>query len=89
MSINLDSVGEFTWGFGSKFLIQVGSDYYTWSDPEYNGTNEIRPFNGSPQNFTSKGFCGRDKGIHRIRDYCGEMVTFVDCDEIGCKPKGL
>lgn len=79
MSISLDSVGEFTWNFGSKFLIQVGIKYYVWSDPEYNGDNTIKPFEGNPANFTSEGFCGRAKGTHSIRGYCGEEVKFVDC----------
>ena len=79
MKINLDSIGKFTWGFGSKFLIQIEDRYYVWSDPNYNGDNTIRPYFENPSDFTSPGFCGRDKGIHSIRRYCGNNVKFIDC----------
>lgn len=78
MNISLDSIAEFTWGFGHLFLLQVGQEYYVWSDPDYQGDNTIRPFKGDPLNFASPGFCGRDKGTHRIRDYCGEDVKFEE-----------
>ena len=83
MSLNLDDVAEFTWNFGQLFLLQVddvnGSKYYVWSCPDYKGDNTIRPFIGDPRNFTQPGFCGRHKGRHRIRDYCGNDAVFVGC----------
>ena len=79
MTISLDSVGEFTWGFGTNFLIEIGTERYVWSSPDYNGDNTIKPYKGNPRNFTSDGFCGRDKGTHIIREYCGNDVRFVDC----------
>ncbi len=81
MPINLDSTCEFVWGFGQYFLLkEVGvckdPAYYVWSDPDYSGNNEIIRFEGNPDNFTHEGFCGRYKGIHSIRGYCGENVKF-------------
>lgn len=80
--LTLDAVVDFVWGFGSDFLLgPVRKDntdfYWVWSDPDYNGDNTIRPFNGDPKNFTSPGFCGRCKGTHRIANYCGTEVQIL------------
>lgn len=81
MPIDLDTVADFTWGFGHLFLLETqGGKFYVWSDPDYNGDNTIRPYTENPDNFTSNDFRGRDKGIHTIRDYCGPDVVFVDCN---------
>ena len=80
MSISLDSIAEFTWGFGMHFLLKVGNAYYQWSDPDYQGDNTIKPYTDNPLNFVHEGFSGRCKGTHRIRDYCGDKVVFVECD---------
>jgi hypothetical protein len=53
--------------------------YYVWSDPDYGGDNTIQPYMENPYNFTSEGFCGRDKGVHNILSYCGPNVKFVNC----------
>lgn len=76
--LNLDSICEFTWNFGNKFLLKElkTGNYFVWSDPDYSGDNTIEPFSGNPRNFTHEGFCGRDKGVHTIRNYCGENVIF-------------
>ncbi len=81
MAITLDSVCEFTWGFGREYLIKVGTEYYVWSDPEFEGTNQIRPYKGNLQDITSQWLFGKHKGIHRIGDYCGGCVTFINCSD--------
>lgn len=78
----LDTTCEFTWNFGSKFLLEpkdmnIAEEYFVWADPDYGGDNTIKPFQGNPQDFTEPGFCGRYKGIHTIRGYCGEDVIFT------------
>lgn len=75
--ITLDTVGSFTWDFGNKFLIETNEGLFVFSDPEYNGDNTIRKFEGDPKNFTMPNFMGRDKGTHVIRDFCGENVRFI------------
>lgn len=40
----------------------IEDKFYVWSDPRYDGDNTIRPYTGDPKDFTSPGFCGRDKG---------------------------
>ena len=82
--LTLNTRAEFTWGFGHEFLLRVVNPdktnaYFVWSDPDYSGNNTIRPYIGSPADFTHKGFCGRDKGEHFIGEYCGNAVRFVNC----------
>ena len=75
--ITLNTIASFTWGFGNKFFLETREGNFVWSDPDYpGGDNTIVKFNG-----TYKGWCksqgipfGRDKGQHRIQDYCGELV---------------
>ena len=80
--INLDTLAQFIYGFGQDFLLEVKTEnadvvYYVWNDPDYGGNNTIRPYYGKPEDFTSPGFCGRDKGNHIVRNYCGENVIFI------------
>lgn len=77
--LTLDSVGTFTWGWNDKFHIETDSGNYEWSDPSYNGDNTIKP------TVPYLKWCelrnipfGRDKGTHRIRDYCGDKVVIVE-----------
>lgn len=75
----IDSRAEFTWNFGSEFYVatEMGRNFI-WSDPNYQGDNSLIETTLSyaewidPQN---QGLFGRDKGVHRIRDYCGLGVT--------------
>lgn len=77
-TIGLDTVIEFTWGYGSRFLLgPINGFYWEWSDPQYDGNNSIKPYLGNPMNFTEKGFSGRCKGVKRIGDYCGKDVKFI------------
>ena len=72
--INLDTLAEFTWDFGSNFLLNTPYGCYIWSDPNYGGKNTIKPC-PNPETFFVPYF-GRAKGTHSIRDYCGENVKF-------------
>jgi hypothetical protein len=70
-------VGSFTWNFCTTFFIEAGdAGNLVWSDPEYGGTGEIRPFHGTYQQWikTENIPFGRDKGTHIINDYCGEFT---------------
>lgn len=75
--INLDTIGEFTWGFGRNFLIEVDGKYYQWSCPDYGGDHSITPYLGDTKNFAGCGFMGRDKGKHRVGDFCGPDVRII------------
>lgn len=66
-------IGEFTWDFGQEFFIETVAGNFVWSDPDYNGTGEIRPYRGSYNKWIGCGF-GRSKGLHRIGGYCGDFV---------------
>jgi hypothetical protein len=83
MTINLNSVCEFRYGFGMYFILKNCDDdkYYLWLDPEYSGDNTIKPYVGNPKNHVSKGFGGRNKGIHKVIDYCGKDVKFISVEE--------
>ena len=77
--INLDTVADFTWGFGCHFFLETEDGNFIWSDPEYQGDNTIKQFNGDYKEWCSKSNIpfGRDKGSHTIRGYCGENVKFL------------
>ena len=70
--INLDTIGTFTWNFGQEFFIETAEGNYIWNDPDYSGDNTIRKFNGTYDEWCKKTNIpyGRDKGVHRIGDYC-------------------
>jgi hypothetical protein len=72
----LDMEGEFTWDFGSNFFIETSIGNFIWSDPDYNGDNTIRKYDGIVQDYF-KGTFGRDKGSHIIRSYCGDEVKII------------
>lgn len=66
-------VGEFTWDFGQEFFIETKQGNFVWSDPDYNGSGELRPYSGSYDKWIKRGM-GRSKGLHRIGDYCGDFL---------------
>ena len=74
--LTLDTVGHFTWDFGSRFHIQTAVGDFEWSDPDYTaGDNTIRPAKPYEQWLAERKVpFGRDKGTHSIRDYCGVGV---------------
>jgi len=81
--LNLDSECEFTWMWGRDFHLQAEDGRaYLWSSPDYGGDNTIRPHHRTISDYGrlyqhNPTAWGRDKGQHRIRDYCGNGVIFV------------
>ena len=77
--ITLDTVAEFTWDYGNKFLLETDEGNFEWSDPDYNGDNTIVKFNGTYRDWLASAGIpyGRMKGSHTIRDYCGDQVKIV------------
>jgi hypothetical protein len=75
----LNSVGEFTWDFGCQFFVETQLGNYVWSDPDYNGDNTLKRFNGNyPQWCKQRGIpYGRDKGRHVVKNYCSDNVIIV------------
>lgn len=75
----LELFGEFVWFWDDYFFIETPKGNFVWRDPEYNGDNTIRPYDGEISKFCRErkvGF-GRSKGRHRVRDYCGEDIVLV------------
>lgn len=73
----LEMDAEFSWNYGNEFFLETSIGNFTWSDPSYpGGTNEIRPFFGDLKKYLSTRNIPylRDKGIHKISEYCGEDV---------------
>lgn len=78
--IELDDYAHFTWTWGQEFFLEVtGKGNFVWSDPTYGGNGTIERYDGSYTDFLRKSEIsfGRDKGQHRIRDYCGKNVIIV------------
>jgi hypothetical protein len=83
--ITLNMIADFLWCWGHIFFLETSEGCFLWSDPEYpGGDNTIRPYNGTLQDYlheTGIPFV-RDKGKHRIKDYCGENVAFINCMKV-------
>lgn len=89
MSINLETVADFSWTFGHHFLLAtLDKELYVWSDPDYGGDNTIRKLDikkypSSTDEWTRlyKKHFGtpfvRCKGRHTVKGYCGENVVFI------------
>jgi hypothetical protein len=75
--LELDDEGDFTWDFGMHFFIETLKGNYIWSDPDYNGDNTIKRFNGEIYQYFGRSY-GRDKGKHTIRDYCGDKIKIIE-----------
>lgn len=72
--LTLDTVAHFTWDFGMNFFLETEEcGNFIWSDPDYLGTNTIVRTNLTYKQWIGKSF-GRDKGKHKIEDYCGKDV---------------
>ena len=78
--LTVDDTAEFTWSFGSHFLLQTNKGNFVWSDPEYGGDNTIKPFDGGYKEWCQDEHIdfGRSKGIHFIVSYCGSEVRILD-----------
>lgn len=69
----LDLVGNFTWGFGNLWFIETKEGNFVWSDPDYpGGNNTIKPVKYDYSGWLGRNGIpfGRDKGTHRIGDFC-------------------
>ena len=76
--LTLDDAADFTWDFGCRFLLETKFGNYVWYDPDYEGgDNTIHPWYGNPLDFTERGFSGRWKGNHIIREFCGPNALIV------------
>lgn len=75
--LNLE--GHFTWFWNDKFFIETKDGCYIWSDPVYNGSGTLVEFSGDYADFAQEMNIdyGRDKGVHRIGDYCGEDIKIL------------
>lgn len=83
MTLTLDMVGDFVWSFGQNFFVETEVGNFIWSDPDYNGDNTLKKFDGD-----YKKWCrfehipyGRSKGKHVIRRYCGDEVKIIGSAE--------
>lgn len=74
--LDLNKFGHFTWNFGQEFFIETDSGNYVWKDPDYQGDNTIVSYVGSYMEWckTNKIPFGRDKGHHKIKEYCGDVT---------------
>lgn len=73
----LDAQAEFTWGFGEEFFVEVDDGtHYIWSSPMYGGDNSFIATQLSYDQWIERNY-GRDKGHHRIRDYCGPDIKII------------
>lgn len=80
--ITLDTIADFSWCWNHVFFLETSEGCFLWSDSEYpHGDNTITPYNGTLRDFLRESNTPfvRDKGTHRIRDYCGENVRFIRC----------
>ena len=78
MPINLNTEADFSWNFGQEFFLKTDRGNYIWSDPDYNGDNTIRKYDGSHEDWCKEtGYYARSKGRHFIGDYCGSNVIFI------------
>lgn len=73
-------IGEFYWGFEQTYFIETTEGNFIWSSPDYNGDGTIKKYNGRYKDWCEQYnvICGRNKGIHRIGDYCGENFVYMD-----------
>lgn len=73
-------VGRFTWNFSNEFHIETSEGNFIWKDPGYaGGDGSIQPTDLTYKKWISKHGVsfGRDKGTHRIGDYCGSDFTLA------------
>ena len=61
-------IGKFTWNYSCFYFIETAEGNFTYSCPDYNGTGEVKPFNGSSKDFFGN-LWGRHKGVHVIEDF--------------------
>jgi len=77
--MDLNTVAEFTWLWDDKFFLETENGNFIWSDPDYNGDNTIRPYNGTLIQYCKENGIdfGRGKGKHHIENYCGPNIKIL------------
>lgn len=67
---------SFTYCWGMYFFLETKKGNFVWKDPDYGGDNTISPYKGNLKDFYKEvgTSCGRDKGRHKIKDYCKDAV---------------
>lgn len=80
----LKTTGEFLWFWGYDWFIETEIGNFHWKDPDYNGDNTIRLFEGDYEAFrkTMNAPYGRGKGKHLIETYCGKDFELVETESI-------
>lgn len=76
----LNTMGKFTWMFGTDWFVQTEFGNFHWKDPDYdNGDNTFTFFNGTYDQFRNhiNVEMGRDKGHHNIERYCGNDIKII------------
>lgn len=76
--LTINDWAHFTWSYGYAFFLETkDKGNWIWNDPDYPGGNGtiVRFHGGYEQWIKEIGIpYGRDKGFHRIGDYCGKDV---------------
>jgi hypothetical protein len=78
--LTIDDVAEFIWFWDETFFLETKKGNFVWNDPDHGGDNTITPYKGSVGDFCRKinADFGRDKGVHKISEYCGPDVKICD-----------
>lgn len=76
----LNLIGDFSWNYYSRFFIETENGNFVWNDPDYSGDNTLtRTKLNHIQWCKSEGIpYSRSKGMHIIRDYCGEDIIIKE-----------
>jgi hypothetical protein len=77
--LELTDVAMFSWNYGDEFFLETDKGNFVWSDPDYQGDNTIRPFEGNHSDWLNENGLefSRDKGQHTIEGYCGKDVKII------------
>lgn len=76
----LNSTAEFSWSFGQEFFLETSFGNFVWSDPDYDGDNTVRRFDGDITDWIHHNRLPfvRCKGTHFISGYVGEDFIYVE-----------
>lgn len=77
--VNLDDVADFIWLYDDEFFLITEKGNYIWSSPMHNGDNTIREYHSNLSHYLEETgiACGKCKGRHMIKSYCGDKVIFT------------
>lgn len=80
--LTTDDRGAFTWLWSEEYFIQShGKGNWIWKSSEYaGGDNTIRRYNGTLTDYLKEIQLpfGRGKGVHTIKQYCGDQVKILE-----------